>query len=139
MPERRPEASTPGGERAAEVLATRPTALYTGVALATNNGSPVLLAANFSEGTVDEYDSTLRLIGQFADRRAPVGYAPFNVQNVAGSVFVTYAKQNATKNGVDSGRGRGLIDVFNAATGTFHRFAGELSDLERPGCLHASG
>lgn len=108
---------------AAEVLATRPTALYTGVTLATNNGSPVLLAANFSEGTVDEYNSALQLIGQFADRHAPAGYAPFNVQNVAGSVFVTYAKQNATKNGVDSGRGRGLVDVFNTANGTFHRFA----------------
>lgn len=108
---------------AAEVLATRPTAIYTGVALATNNGSPVLLVANFSEGTVDEYDSALNLVGQFTDRYAPVGYAPFNVQRVGGGVFVTYAKQNDAKNGVDSGRGRGLIDLFNPETGTIHRFA----------------
>ncbi len=108
---------------AAEVLATRNTALYTGATLATNNGSPILLAANFSEGTVDKYNAALQLIGQFTDRHAPTGYAPFNVQNVGGSIFVTYAKQNAAKNGVDSGRGRGLIDVFDTASGTFHRFA----------------
>ena len=44
------------------------------------------------------------VVGQFADQYAPAGYAPFNVQNIAGHVFVTYAKQNATRNGVDSGR-----------------------------------
>jgi uncharacterized protein (TIGR03118 family) len=108
---------------AAEVLASRNTAIYTGITLATDNTGPVLLAANFSEGTVDEYDSTLRLVGQFTDPHAPAGYAPFNVQNVAGHVFVTFAKQNEAKNGVAQGRGRGLIDVFVTANGTFHRFA----------------
>jgi len=108
---------------AAEVLANRNAAIYTGIALATNSTGPVLLAANFSEGTVDEYNSSVQLVGRFADRHTPAGYAPFNVQNLAGNVFVTYAKQNATKNGVDSGRGRGLIDVFIPANGTFQRFA----------------
>lgn len=107
----------------AEVLASRNTALYTGIALATKNTRPVLLAANFGEGTIDEYNSSLQLVGRFADRHAPYGYAPFNVQNVAGNVFVTFAKQNAAKNGVAPGRGRGLIDVFIPANGTFHRFA----------------
>ena len=50
--------------------------MYKAITLATNNGSPVLLAANFSEGTVDQYDTSLRLLGQFTDRHAPAGYAP---------------------------------------------------------------
>jgi hypothetical protein len=43
-----------------------------------------------SEGTVDEYNSSLQLIIQSSGWHAPAGYAPFNVQNVAGNVFVTY-------------------------------------------------
>jgi uncharacterized protein (TIGR03118 family) len=123
---------------AAEILATRTTALYTGVALSSKSGSPVLLAANFKEGTVDEYDSTLHLIGQFSDRHTPAGYAPFNVQTVAGSVYVMYAAQNAAKNGVSPGPGRGLIDVFNTANGKFQRFAtgkaagGKIREMNSP-------
>ena len=123
---------------AAEVLTIRNTALYTGLALASNNTGAVLLAANFREGTIDEYNASLQLVGRFADRRTPAGYAPFNVQNVAGSVFVTYAKQNASKNDVVFGRGRGLIDVFSVANNSFHRFAtgkaigGNNRDLNAP-------
>ena len=108
---------------AAEVLTTRNTAVYKGITLATNATGSVLLAANFSEGTIDEYDSSLQLVGQFVDTQAPAGYAPFNVQNVAGNVFVTFAKQDAAKHDDDPGRGRGLIDIFITANGSFFRFA----------------
>src|SRR6266545_4672328 len=74
---------------AAETLMTRPGAVYKGVTLATTARGPVLLAANFSEGTVDVYGTNLTLLGQFSDRRAPAGYAPFNVQSVAHHIFVT--------------------------------------------------
>ena len=108
---------------AAEVLARRDGAIYTGIALVTNNANRVLLVANFSEGTIDMYDSAVQLIGQFADRHARHGYAPYNVQNVSGTVFVTFAKQNETRNGLLLGRGRGLINTFNPANGEFRRFA----------------
>src|SRR6185436_6490454 len=45
----------------AEILATRPGAVYKGVTLASTKGATVLLAANFSEGTVDAYDGNLSL------------------------------------------------------------------------------
>ena len=86
-------------------------------------GAPVLLAANFSEGTLDAYDTNLALVAQFTDPRAPAGYAPFNVQSVAGMIFVTFAKQDAEKEDDVKGRGHGLIDVFDPATATFHRLA----------------
>jgi uncharacterized protein (TIGR03118 family) len=122
----------------AEVLVSRPTAVYKGTTLAAGPSGPVLLAANFAEGTVDEYDTTLTLLGQFADPNAPDGYAPFNVQSVNGIVFVTFAKQDADKHDDVQGRGHGLIDTFNPMTGAFLRFAtgkdagGKLKEIDSP-------
>ena len=106
----------------AEVLATRPTAIYKGVTLVTAPSGPVLLAANFSEGTVDAFDGDLNPIGQLSDSRAPAGYAPFNVQSIEGLIFVTFAKQDADKEDDVAGPGHGLIDVLNLKTQRFHRF-----------------
>jgi uncharacterized protein (TIGR03118 family) len=116
---------------AAETLATRSSAIYTGLALATNSNGPLLLVANFAESTLDVYGTNASLVAQFADANAPVGYAPFNVQVVNGTVFVTFARH-------EDGRGRGLIDVFDPETGAFHRFAtgndagGNLSQINSP-------
>ena len=123
---------------AAEVLANRPTAIYKGITLATSNGAPVLLVANFSEGTIDVYDGTMNLVGQFKDSDAPSDYAPFNVQSVGGMVFVMFAKQDAEKVDELAGPGTGLIDIFNPDTGAFQRFAtgrdagGKLKDINAP-------
>src|SRR5262245_60495273 len=108
---------------AAETLFVRTGAVYKGVALARTTNGPVLLAANFSEGTVDVYGTNLTLLQQLSDRRAPAGYAPFNIQSVAGHIFVTFAKQDADKEDDVPGEGHGLIDVLNPRTGRFHRFA----------------
>ena len=106
----------------AEVLASRPSAVYKGVTLVAAPGGPVLLAANFSEGTVDSYDGDLNLIGQLSDSHAPTGYAPFNVQAIDGLIFVTFAKQDADKKDDVPGPGHGLIDVLDLPTLTFRRF-----------------
>ena len=106
----------------AEVLATRTNAVYKGVTLASTAGGPVLLAANFSEGTVDVYDGDLKLISQLSDSRAPAGYAPFNVQSIEGLIFVTFAKQDADKHDDVPGPGHGLIDVLDLHRQRFHRF-----------------
>ena len=108
---------------AAETLASRPTAVYKGVTLASVGTNTVLLAANFSEGTLDVYDAGANLLGQFSDNTVPPGYAPFNVQNLSGIVFVTFAKQDSAKKDDAPGRGRGLIDTFNVNSSKFYRFA----------------
>jgi hypothetical protein len=59
-------------------LATRSNAVYKGATLAIVASAPFLLAANFSEGTVDVYDGNVTLIGQLSDPHAPPGYPPFN-------------------------------------------------------------
>jgi uncharacterized protein (TIGR03118 family) len=107
----------------AEVLTTRSNAVYKGAALAATASGPVLLAANFAEGTVDVYDGALHLLGQFADAHAPAGYAPFNVQVLGGMIFVTYALQDDAKHDDVPGPGHGLIDIFDLAQGRFHRLA----------------
>jgi uncharacterized protein (TIGR03118 family) len=113
----------PGMGSAAETLATRTNAVYKGVTLATIGTNTVLLAANFREATVDVYDSNSQMIGQFTETRLPAGYAPFNVQNLGGMVFVTFAKQDAAKHDDVPARGRGAIEVFDPQTGGFHLFA----------------
>jgi len=107
---------------AAELLVSRSNAVYKGITLVTNCGAPRLLLANFREGTIDVYETNLDLT-QFADPKAPAGYAPFNVQNLHDFIFVTFAKQDDAKHDDVAGDGNGLIDVFNLKTGKFHRFA----------------
>jgi uncharacterized protein (TIGR03118 family) len=49
----------------------------------------------------------------FDDGKIPEGYAPFNVQNIGGSLFVTYAKQNAARHDDVAGEGFGFVDIFS--------------------------
>jgi uncharacterized protein (TIGR03118 family) len=106
----------------AEILTARPGAAYTGITLASLGGAPVLLAANFAAGTVDVYDGRMTLLGQLSDPNAPVGYAPFNVQTIGDTIFVTFARHDADITEEVAGRGRGLIDILDLPTQTFHRF-----------------
>lgn len=125
----------------AETFLTRSNAVYKGVALATTTNGPLLLAANFAEGTVDAYSTNgtnLILLSQFMDPHAPVGYAPFNVQVIGEHVFVTFARQDAAKHDDVPGEGHGLIDILNPNNGKFFRFAtgkdagGKLKEINSP-------
>ncbi len=51
--------------------------------------------------------------GAFFDPGIPAGFAPFNVQNFGGKLFVTYAKQDADKHDDVAGPGNGYVDVFD--------------------------
>jgi uncharacterized protein (TIGR03118 family) len=48
--------------------------------------------------------------GAFTDPVLPSGYAPFNVQNVDGVIYVTYALRKG--NDVDTTPGLGIVDAF---------------------------
>ena len=122
----------------AEVMVSRDTAVYKGMTLAAGPSGPVMLVANFSEGTVDMYGTDLTLLGQFQDSSAKAGYAPFNVVNINGIIFVTFAKQDADKHDDVRGRGHGLIDTFNPMNGSFMRFVtgkdagGKFKEIDSP-------
>src|SRR5436853_92240 len=51
--------------------------------------------------------------GAFTDPDLPKGYAPFNVQELGGKVYVTYAKQDKDKHDDVAGPGHGFVDVYN--------------------------
>jgi len=123
----------------AEVLTQRDTAVYKGITLVmTASHGPVLLAANFAEGTVDEYDTNMTLITQFIDTKAKAGFAPFNVEVIDGGVFVTFAMQDSEKHDDVPGKGNGIIDLLNPDTGKFTRLVtgkgagGKEKDLNSP-------
>ncbi len=107
---------------AAETLVTAPKAVYKGITLISNASGPMLLAANFANGSLDAYDGKMNLVQQFTDTNAPDGYAPFNVEALGGLVLVTFAKQNSAKHDDVPGPGHGLIDIFDPMSGIFHRF-----------------
>jgi uncharacterized protein (TIGR03118 family) len=92
-------------------------AAYFGLAMATDpsNSNTYLYAANFHAGTVDVFDTNynqVALPGDFKDRSIPSNYAPFNVQNLGGNIYVAFALQNGNQSFSVSGPGLGYVDVF---------------------------
>src|SRR5204862_4187127 len=53
--------------------------------------------------------------GAFEDPAVPAGFAPFGIQNVGGTIFVTYAKQDADAEDDVHGQGLGFVDEFDTA------------------------
>ncbi len=93
-------------------------AVYKGLAIGSSGGSNFLYAANFNSGQIEMYDSAFGLVKTFTDPNVAAGYAPFNVQNLGGTLYVTYALQNAEKHDDVAGAGNGYVDAFNL-DGTF--------------------
>ena len=92
-------------------------AVYDGLALAVGSAGPQLYAANFNSGAIEVYDATFKPVtlaaGAFTDSQIPAGFAPFNIQNVGGKLYVLYAKQDATKKIDVGGAGNGYVDIFD--------------------------
>ncbi len=93
-------------------------AVYKGLAAGSVGASNYLYAANFNAGTIDVFDAnyaSVKLAGSFSDSTIPAGFAPFNVQNFGGSLYVTYAKQDADKHDDVGGPGNGYLNVFDTS------------------------
>ena len=99
-------------------------AVYKGLAIASHNGANFLYLTDFRNNRVDVFDRTFAFVKAFTDSTIPVGYGPFGIANVAGQLFVTFAKQRGPDNRVDTARvGNGFVDVFNADGSLSRRFA----------------
>jgi uncharacterized protein (TIGR03118 family) len=95
---------------------TSPTGVYKGLAIASNQHGTFIYAANFHDGRIDVFDSGFAPAthsGSFADSQIPSGFAPFNIQEIGGRLYVTYAKQDADKHDDASGPGNGFVDVYD--------------------------
>lgn len=91
-------------------------ASYTGLTLGRVMGKPYLYAANFHDATIDVFDENFEYVPNmsFVDPSMPEHYAPFNVRNFDGQLFVTYAKQEAPDfDEEEKGPGNGFVDIFN--------------------------
>jgi uncharacterized protein (TIGR03118 family) len=90
--------------------------VYKGTTEATIGGNTYLYTANFLNGTIDVLKGTAgapNLAGNFTDPNLPSGYAPFNIQNINGKLYVTYALQDAAKQDDVAGAGHGFVDVYD--------------------------
>ena len=99
-------------------------ASYKGVTLGTFKHQPRLFAANFASGRVEVYDGNFAVASKrrmFRDPLLPAGYAPFNVENFNGFLYVTYALRGPEGDDV-GGRGHGYVNVYNTNGVLLKRF-----------------
>jgi len=118
----------------AVIKATNKDAVYKGVAIASWRGNWYLYVTNFSQRRIDVFDSSFHRVHlsdddhhgamdnhhgedddhkSFEDHRIPRGFSPFNVQNIGGDLYVTYAKRDPATNDDVAGPGFGYVDVFS--------------------------
>ena len=113
---------------------TKSASVFKGAALATvsmgSTSATMLYVADFRKGRVQVFDESFHHVSwienAFADdehngmghgddnhAHLPRGYAPFNVQNIGGEIYVTFAKQDGEKHDEVDGPGLGYVAVFS--------------------------
>jgi len=98
-------------------------AVYTGLAIGqVSNGqggtTTYLYAADFEHGKIDVYDGQFHpatLDGSFSDPNIPNSYSIFNIQNLGGKLYVTYAQQSHKEPDEETDHGSGFVDVFDTS------------------------
>jgi uncharacterized protein (TIGR03118 family) len=120
----------PSAGTTAVIQATTPGAVYTGLAI-TQAPDPRLYAAR--AGGIDVFNGSFQpiLSGTFATPAAvPAGLVPFNVQNIGGNIFVTYAPAGRPAQ-IAATAGMGAVAVFDV-NGNFVRMAAVGGPLAAP-------
>lgn len=67
---------------------------YTGIAIGNNASGNLLYAADFANGHIDIFDKDFNLSsvsGNFVDATIPANFHAYNIQNLGGALYVTYA------------------------------------------------
>jgi uncharacterized protein (TIGR03118 family) len=104
--------------------ATTAGAAYSGLALA-SVGSANYLYATDEHGHINVFDSNFNDVtattfaGKFVDPSPVAGFNPFNVQNIGGNLYVTYAALTAGGFGMPGG----YVDEFDSAGNFIKRVA----------------
>ena len=121
------------GSSAETLLIGSPGANYTGLAFGTVSGNAYLYAANFGTGGIEIVPTTGAplLAGSFTDPGLPSGYSPFNIQNLGGTLFVSYARLGATGE-EETGAGKGIVDRFDLNGNLIGRVVSNGGALDAP-------
>ena len=102
------------GGPTAFVQVTTPGAVYAGLTI--NGAQTRLYAANGVTGSIDVFDSSFTPLslapGAFVDPSLPTGLAPFNVQDITGDIYVTYAPPGRA-NQISAPSGAGAVAIFD--------------------------
>ena len=112
------------GGTQAKVAVTVPGASFTGLAIGSVGTANYLYAADFGHHTIDVFNGQYQpttLAGSFTDPTMPHSYAPFNVQNLGGKLYVTYAQIDHQSPSDESDHGSGFVDVFDTSGNLLRR------------------
>ena len=107
-------------------------AIYKGLAIDSATAGQLLYATDFHNGKVDVFDTSFQLVtlsGNFTDPNLPAGFAPFGIQNIGGTLYVTYALQDEDAEDDVAGPGNGFVDAYDLNGNLIQRSAsaGELN------------
>jgi uncharacterized protein (TIGR03118 family) len=109
-------------------------AIYKGLAIDSDTNGQFLYATDFHNGAVDIFDASFHAVtipGAFTDPTIPPGFAPFGIQNIDGTIYLTYALQDEDKEDDVAGPGNGFVDAFTTS-GTFIRRVASMGELNSP-------
>jgi len=121
-----PNVPPPAPSTTAQTGVTVEHAIYKGLAIASTSSGDFLYASNFHSGHVDVFNSNYKLVhlsGSFRDPNLPAGYGPFGIQNINGTIYVSWAKQSADRVDEIDGAGLGFVDAFDTSGHLMRRVA----------------
>ncbi|MHB1562349.1 MAG: TIGR03118 family protein [Isosphaeraceae bacterium] len=75
-------------------------ASFTGLGIGDVGSTPYLYAADQNSANVDIFNGKWQMTGHFTDPNLPSGYTAFNVQNINGTLFVTFVNPNVATGGI---------------------------------------
>ncbi|HSS20914.1 MAG TPA: TIGR03118 family protein [Pyrinomonadaceae bacterium] len=86
---------------------------YTGLTIGSNASGSLLFAADFTSGKIDVFDKNFAdasVAGNFTDATIPTNFHPYNIENLNGALYVTYAEFS---HGLNSGFDLGFVRKFD--------------------------
>jgi uncharacterized protein (TIGR03118 family) len=90
-------------------------AVFKGLTLGLNQDRHLLFAADFGNGVVTAFGPKFKQGISFTDPNLPPNYVPFNVQNLNGQLYVTFAQKDPGATDENHGFGLGFVDVFDTS------------------------
>jgi len=92
-------------------------AVYKGCTLVQTEFGTFLYVTNFKSGRIEVYDSKFQRVHaldhSFRNGHLPHDFVPFNIQNIGGSIVVTFAKREPGSNDEEHGPGLGFVAIFD--------------------------
>src|SRR5215471_19360427 len=98
----------------AQIKVTTPGAAYTGLAIGSNASGPLLYAANGAQNRIDVFNGSFGAanLGANAFNNPFPTLVPFNVENIGGKIYVTYAPAGRPAQ-ISATEGNGAVAIFD--------------------------